>query len=81
MIVFYVAVIPFHNCAVVVVLLVLPLLLPLILLLLGVVFVVAKPRSTDGSGTASILVRDRDFISFMGVEVFVCMRLISESSS
>jgi len=50
-------------------------------LLLLLALFVAKPRSTEGSGTANILVRDRDFISFMGVEVFVCMRLISESSS
>lgn len=47
----------------------------------GDVVVVARPRSTLGSGTASIFVRERDFISFIGVEVFVCMRLISESSS
>lgn len=46
-----------------------------------VAVVVARPRSTLGNGTASILVRERDFISFIGVEVFVCMRLISESSS
>lgn len=47
----------------------------------GDVVVVARPRSTLGNGTASIFVRERDFISFIGVEVFVCMRLISESSS
>lgn len=45
------------------------------------VVAVASPRSTLGNGTASMLVRERDFISFIGVEVFVCMRLISESSS
>lgn len=47
----------------------------------GDVVAVARPRSTLGNGTASIFVRERDFISFIGVEVFVCMRLISESSS
>lgn len=45
------------------------------------VVVVARPRSTLGNGTARIFVRDRDFINLMGVEVLVCMRLISESSS
>lgn len=35
----------------------------------------------DAAGTDKMLVRERDFIILMGVEVLVCMRLISESSS
>uniref|UniRef100_A0A1A9W175 Uncharacterized protein n=1 Tax=Glossina brevipalpis TaxID=37001 RepID=A0A1A9W175_9MUSC len=37
--------------------------------------------SVEEEGTDKILVRERDFIIFIGVEVLVCMRLISESSS
>uniref|UniRef100_A0A1B0A1X1 Uncharacterized protein n=1 Tax=Glossina pallidipes TaxID=7398 RepID=A0A1B0A1X1_GLOPL len=37
--------------------------------------------SVEEEGTDKIFVRERDFIIFIGVEVLVCMRLISESSS
>lgn len=33
------------------------------------------------AGTDKMFVRERDFIILIGVEVLVCMRLISESSS
>lgn len=36
---------------------------------------------TVDAGTDNMFVRERDFIILMGVDVLVCMRLISESSS